>query len=263
MRRACLGLLLLTACNTACFASLAQRQLQDARLNPVPGTLLPLGTVFMSAESGEPVTLGEALGGKPAVLLLVDYTCRFICGSTLAVAAAAMPDPGPAPNADFRLAVIGIDPRDGPGAARAMKSEKLAAYPILGEFAAFLTGGAESVEKVTDALGYSAVYDREIDQFAHPAGAVVLTPDGRVSRVISGLGLNGETVREALADARQGRVAERRSGIWLLCYGFDALRVPYSSAIRVVLTIAGILTAIGVAAFAGLLFRHAKRTRLT
>ena len=30
---------------------------------------------------------GEAIGDKPVALILIDYTCRFICGTTLAVAA--------------------------------------------------------------------------------------------------------------------------------------------------------------------------------
>jgi protein SCO1/2 len=258
-----LGLLFLTACNTACFAGLTQRQLQEARLDPVPGTRLPLATVLVSAESGKTITLGQALAGKPAVLLLVDYDCHFICGSMLAIAAAGLSETGFAPGADFQLAVIGIDQRDGPGAARKMRAEKLAPYPALKEAAVFLSGEPTAIGKITDALGYRAVYDREIDQFAHPAGVVALTPDGRVSRAISGLGLNGETLRGALADARQGKVQERASGIWLLCYGFDALRGPYSFAIRLALMIAGILTLIGIAVFAGFLFRHAKGTRPT
>jgi protein SCO1/2 len=263
MRGAWLGLLLLIACNAACFAGLTDRQLQEARLDPVPGTPLPLATVFVSAESGKTVTLGQVLAGKPAVLLLVDYTCRFICGSTLAIATAGLSETGLAPGTDFRLAVIGIDPRDDRDAARAMKAEKLAPYPALAEQAVFLAGDAASIGKVTDAIGYRAVYDREIDQFAHPTGAIVLTPKGRVSRAIAGLGLNGEALREALADAQEDDIQYRASGFRLLCYSLDPLHGPYTFAIRLLIMIAGVLTLAGIACFAGFLSRHAKGALLS
>jgi protein SCO1 len=261
MKRACFAFLFLAACNAACFAGLAQRQLQEAKLDPVPGTLLPLATGFANAESGKTITLGQALGGKPAVLLLVDYTCRFICGSTLAIAAVGLSETGLTPGTEFQLAVIGIDPRDSRNAALAMKAEKLKPYPALAETATFLAGDAASIAKVTDALGYRTVYDREIDQFAHPAGVIVLTAEGRISRAISGLALNGETLRAALADAQAGNVRDRPSGIRLLCYSLDPLHGPYTFTIRLVLMIAGVLTLIGIAGLAGFLARHAKGAR--
>jgi protein SCO1/2 len=198
MRRALLALLLMFACPTACLAGLTERQLQDVKLDPAPGTLLPLATTFTSAESGAAVTLGTALAGKPAVLVLLDYTCRFICGSTLAIAAAALSGTGLTPEADFQLAVIGLDPRDGRDAALALKAEKLGPYPALASKAAFLVGDAAAIGRVTGALNYRAVYDREIDQFAHPTAAIVLTPQGRVSRVISGLALDGTNLHETV-----------------------------------------------------------------
>jgi protein SCO1 len=263
MRRACLGVMVLLACHSACFAGLTQRQLQDAKLDPLPGTPLPLAAVLLGAEGGKAITLGQALAGKPAVLLLVDYDCRFICGSLLAVAAAGLSETGLVPGSDFQLIVIGIGQRRGTSTAQTMKAEKLAPYPALADAAVFLAGDTMSIGKITDALGYRAVYDPEIDQFAHPAGAVVLTPDGRVSRVISGLALDGESLRGALAEAREGNVQAHASGIWLLCYRFLPLQGPYSFAIRLTLMIAGVLTLIGLAAFAGLLSRRAKARRLT
>jgi protein SCO1/2 len=261
MRRALLALLLMFACPTACLAGLTERQLQDVKLDPAPGTLLPLATTFTSAESGAAVTLGTALAGKPAVLVLLDYTCRFICGSTLAIAAAALSGTGLTPEADFQLAVIGLDPRDGRDAALALKAEKLGPYPALASKAAFLVGDAAAIGRVTGALNYRAVYDREIDQFAHPTAAIVLTPQGRVSRVISGLALDGTNLRLALKDARDGQVLGIASGIRLLCYSLDPMHGPYTFAIRLVLMAAGILTLAAIAAFAGLLTRRAKGAR--
>jgi protein SCO1 len=258
MRRVWLVLFLLVACPLNCLAGLTPRQLQDAQLNPAPGTLLPLDATFTAADSGTAVTLGDALGRKPALLVLVDYTCRYLCGSTLAIAAAGLSESGLAPGADFQLAVIGIDPRDGRGEALAMKAAKVGPYPALLPKAMFLTGDGAAIAKVTGALNYRAVYDPAIDQFAHPIAVIVLTPDGRVSRAISGLAIDGPTLRDALQKARDGETGGIVSGIRLLCYSLDPLHGPYTFIIRLVLMAAGILTLGAAAAFAGYLARRAR-----
>ena len=84
-----------------------------------------------------------------------------------------------------------------------MKDAELAPYPGLKAAAHFLSGDASSIASVTKGLNYTPVYDAELDQYAHPVGAVILTADGRVSRLISGLNLNAESFKVALARRRR------------------------------------------------------------
>ena len=41
----------------------------------------------------------------------------------------------------------------------------------------FLTGEQESIDRLTSAVGFRYSYDTKHDQFAHPSGVMVLTPD--------------------------------------------------------------------------------------
>jgi protein SCO1/2 len=241
-------------CCSPCEAALSPRQLSAAILNPVPGVSLPLEAKFVNS-AGAALTLGEAIGDKAAALILVDYTCRFICGTTLAIAAYGLSGTGLQPGKDFSFVVMGIDPNDKPADAKAMKDAELAPYPGLQASAHFLNGDASAISSVTKALNYTPVYDAELDQYAHPVGAVILTPDGRVSRLISGLNLNPQSFKAALSSAQGGTLSGLVEGIRLLCYGHSPLHGAYASVIRTVLAAGGLVTLVAIAGVAVLFAR--------
>lgn len=229
-----------------CEAALSPKQLSAAILDPASGAALPLETKFASS-TGAALTLDDAISNKPAAFILVDYTCRFICGTTLAIAAYGLSSAGLEPGKDFSFVVVGIDPKDKPTDAKVMKDAQLAPYPDLEASAHFLSGDAATIASVTKALNYTPVYDAEADEYAHPVGVVILTSDGRVSRVISGLNLNPESFKAALTAAGRGTLSSLVEGIRLLCYGHSPLRGAYASTVRAALGIGGFLTLAGIA----------------
>jgi protein SCO1 len=246
--RPVLAALAFVLCCKPCEAALSPKQLNAARLDPVAGASLPLHAKFTDS-GGAATTLGEAIGKKPAALVLVDYTCRFICGTTLAIAAYGLSATDLAPGEDFSFIALGIDPKDKTADAKVMKDAELAPYPRLLASAHFLKGDASGIASVATALNYTPVYDAETDQFAHPVGAIILTADGRVSRVISGLNLNRDSLKAALADARKSNFS-LAEGIRLLCYGRAPLRGAYASAIKAALAVGGLATVAGIAGVA-------------
>jgi protein SCO1/2 len=122
-----------------------------------------------------------------------------------------------------------------------------------------LTGSADAVGMETAAAGYHYAYDKAADQFAHPAVAYVVTAQGRISRVLSGMGLNAADLRLALVDAGQGRVGTIADRIRLLCYCFDPATGIYSVAISQIMLAAGILTLIIMAGGISFLALNVKR----
>jgi protein SCO1/2 len=113
-------------------ASRAEIGLAPAVLNGVsvearPNARLPLSLQFRD-DSGSSLTLGEALSGRPAVLIFADYTCRTLCGPILEFATAGLERSGLEPGVDYRLVVVGIDPKDGPAEAHAMRSSRIGAF---------------------------------------------------------------------------------------------------------------------------------------
>lgn len=222
-------------------------ELDGIAADPEPGAAVPMNLSFTD-EAGQPATLGAAIAGRPAVLIFADYTCRTLCGPIVSFAAAGLAQSGLRPGADYRLVVIGLDPRDGLDAARTMKAEHLGGDAAILQAAVFLTGEPAAIRAATDALGYRYAYDAEHDQFAHPAAAYVLDAGGRVRRILSGLGLSGADLRLALVDAGQGSVGTLADHIRLLCYGYDPVLGIYTQRITLLLELAAGATLLIMAA---------------
>lgn len=244
MRLIFLLLCWLVALGGAAQAQLSRNELDSVGISAKPGDTLPLDDHFVT-ETGRATNLGAALGGKPALLVFADFTCRTLCGATIAMASDALARSGLDPKSDFRFVVIGMDPKDMPADAAAMKAKYLE-NGLVGPETAFLLGDEASLARATTAAGYSYVYDKEADQFAHPTGAFVLTPDGRISQVLTAIGLSGETVRLALVEAADARIGSFADHVRLLCYGYDPATGRYSGLIL------GWLRGLGLATAAGL-----------
>ena len=250
------GIPVLAACATAgpAAARLSQRDLAAVSASPPAGARIPLDLRFEDAADRGTTTLGDALGGRPALLLPVDYTCGNVCDPMIAMSAAALAATGMRAGRDYGFALVGIDPRDGVEAARRTAAEAADAAPRA------LVGDAAAVGSLTRALGYGYVYDADTDSFAHPAAAMLLTGDGRVARVLSPLALNGRDLRLALIEAGEGRVGSLADRLVLLCYGFDAVRGVYTPLIRRILGLAAVATILAIAAGLLVLRRRERRS---
>jgi protein SCO1/2 len=204
--------------------------LNDVVVEAVPNAAFPLALRF-SDEHGVARTLAGAIGGLPAVIVFADYTCTNLCGPILTFAAAGLEKSGLVPGKDYRLVVIGLDPKDTHRQAQSMKASTIGTHSPLADSSIFLSGTEAAVRAAAAAVGYHYVYDSEHDQFAHPAAAFVVTPRGRVARVLSGLGLSGEDLRLALTEAGEGRVGTLLDQIRLRCFGFDPAKGIYTATI--------------------------------
>ena len=223
-------------------------------LAPPSGARLSLGEVFRD-ETGRPMTIGQALGGLPAVLVFADWTCRALCGTTLGLAAMALPETGLRPGADYRLVAIGLDPHDGPQEAAAMKAAHLDDDPALAMAAPFLSGDAAAVRSATAALGFHAVHDRDQDQFAHPAALLVLAPDGRLAQVLPAFGLEPDALRTALQAAAAGRSGGILAQVLLICHQALAAKGPGAWVLDTLMG-GGVVTVLALASWLLLLRRR-------
>jgi protein SCO1/2 len=254
-------LLALATAGAGAHASMTQAALDNLAIEPRSGAALPLGLRFLD-EDAQPRTLGDTLDGKPAVVVFTDYTCRTLCGPILTFVSSGLEHSGLAAGADYRLIVIGLDSRDDLQAARDLKASRIGSGTPLAAATVMLNGEAPAIATAASALGYRYTYDAEHDQFAHPAAAFIVNPAGRVSRVLSALGLDGPDLRLALVEAGEGRVGSLGDRLRLLCYGFDAVHGIYTETITLWLELAAIATvssmAVAVAAMNARLQRGAR-----
>ena len=207
-----------------------------------PGAQAPLDATLRD-EAGRAVKLGDLIAHQPVILDLGYFHCPALCGITRADLFKALETSGLKGGKDYDLISVSIDPAETPqDAARAKKADLEQAPFATGAGWHYLTGAAPAIAAITSAVGFRARYDPEFKQFLHPAGLVVLTPSGTVSRYLQGIGYSGGDLRAAVSQANAGAIAQAASPILLLCFHYDAATGRYTLAIEKVLQVMGVVT---------------------
>ena len=221
--------------------------LKDVGLDPHLGAPLPLDAVFRD-DSGAARPLGEWIGRRPAVLALVYFGCPMLCGQVLEALEASLKPLSLDVGRDFDVLALSFDPRDGPEAAAKKKAEAIQRYGRQGTDAGwhFLTGDAEAIRRVTDAVGFRYAWDAAGAQFAHVAVVTVVTPDGRLARYFPGIEYPPRDVQLALVEASAGRIGTFVDRLLLFCYHWDSATGRYTPAVARALQIGGALTLVAL-----------------
>jgi protein SCO1/2 len=237
--------------------SLTSNELAGVAFEPHPGAKIPTDLTFKD-ELGQTVRLGDELGRRPVVLTLNYFTCPNLCPLTVQDLASALGDVPFALGDQYTVLTVSIDPTDTPVLAQQRKREYLRQYqhPGIDTGWHFLTGDQESITRLTDAVGFRYAFDPDQHEYAHPAGLVVLTPDGTVSRYLYGLDFEPNDLRLALVEASQQQIATPVDRVLLLCYHYDPEQGRYSSLILRVVQGGGAATLAGLGLFLGILWRR-------
>jgi len=241
-------------------AAVTRNDLSKVGIELPPRATLPLN-LPLQGEDGSAKPLQFWLGAKPSVWVLADFTCKTLCGPVISIVSDALTHSGLRSGADFRLFVVGLDPKDTAADAARMRRAQIGLDGDGSPDSHYLRGDANALDALTKALGFRSVYDADRDQFAHPAAAFVVSPDGRVTRALAGLAVDPTTLRLAIIDAGNGVVGTLAHHIRLLCYGYDPASGTYSVAIGRLLAASGAVTIAMLALLIGLLLRRECGTR--
>ena len=219
--------------------------LRQIGVDEKPGAQVPLDLPFTDA-SGKAVLLGDYLRDGPVILTLNYYTCPMLCPLTFRGLAATMADVKDlSPSKDYRIVTVSIDPTEIPEIVRAKANESHAMVPGLKDPDSrwpFLYGSAESIRRVTEAVGYR--YLRVGAEFAHPSAQIVLSPGGKVSRYLYGFQIPPRDFKLALLEAADGKIgaSSAENVILLYCFHYDPVGKKYSLVAMNVMKLAGAAT---------------------
>ncbi len=244
--------------------SLLPPAVQEVDIEEQLGRAIDPSLSFTDTE-GRRVRLGEELSGQaPVVLVLAYYRCPMLCGLVLRGVVTGMKDLAFQLGRQYRAVTVSFDPRDTPDAAAQKRASTLAG---LGRTAAgsaewpFLVGDEPSIRALADAVGFRYAYDARTDQYAHPAAAIVLTPDGHISRYLYGVTFTPRDLRLALVEAGQGKIGTIVDRLILTCYHYDPATRAYGPFIVGFMRIGSAFILLAVVGLVGALFRGERRRR--
>ncbi len=217
---------------------------QQGRFDQNLGAQVPLDAVFRD-EAGQPVTLRSLLGPRPAILVLGYHDCPMLCSLVLGGLVESMNDLRQTSCDGFDLIDVSINPADSPALAARQKRIYFKRYARRGADAGwhFLTSAnPAAIHALADAVGFRYGYDPASQQYAHPSGAVILTPAGRVSRYFFGVNFDPGQLQTALLAAGQHTVGSRVQELLLTCFHYNPINGKYGAFVISAVRVAGVLT---------------------
>lgn len=227
---------------------------------------LPLDTTFHD-QDGKTVRLGDLFDGKrPVVLHFAYHTCPVVCGLITNNIAQSLKQIPWTLGKEFTAITISIDPHESTETMAKKRASILAEYGRSSTGWTFLAGDEASIAKVADAAGFSYQYDARQQQWAHPALAMVVKPDGRMARYLYGFEFPPADMRLALLEASEGRSISTVEQVILYCYHYDPQGGKYVLVAQRVMQVGGGVIAVILFSVLGLfwtreLVKHRNRKK--
>lgn len=204
----------------------------DQKLN----AQVPLDLEFTD-DRGTKVKLGDYFTGQRPVLLTLNYyNCPGLCTFVLNGVLDSLRNLSWTPGKEFEVVTVSFDPLENTQLARSKKENYVSEYgkPEAREHWHFLTGEKDAIRALTQAVGFNYHWDKETQQWSHPATLIVLTPSGRISRYLGGVNDDPKVVRLSLVEASAGKVGTLWDRIFLSCYHYvpsEGKYVPFAQSL--------------------------------
>jgi protein SCO1/2 len=196
------------------------------------GEFIPLDLVFTD-ESGTARPLRDYfVPGRPVVLIPSYYACPRLCSyifSAVQKAAQATALERYRPGQDYLILSVSFDDRETPRIAAEKGAALRAGFrnPLAAEAWPFLTGKADAIAPLMDAIGYRYRPDGAAD-FTHAAAIVFLAPDGKITRYLYGIEFPEREYRLSVVEASEGKIGSISEKIYMYCFRYDALEGKYT-----------------------------------
>lgn len=223
-------------------------------------------------------TAADGTSKKPVVLMMVYFRCPLLCPQVLDKFTRTLNDIDFTVGSDYDVVIVSFDGRDKPSDAAAHKAAQLMAYSRtttdqIRDGFTFLTSTPETAQPLADALGFPYRYLPASGEFAHGAVVFVLSPDGTITRYLTGLLYPVRDVRLALLEA--GRAGTPGTGnpaaagsigtvfdkFTLWCYHFDPSAGSYTLQAMRVMQVSGAVTIVLLALLVGAMFRFERNKK--
>ena len=231
--------------------------LAEVRFDQRLDAQVPPDLVFRDG-GGASVRLGDFFGRKPLILTLNYFDCPMLCPLALEGLVRTLRPLSFSIGEQFDVLTVSFNPRETPEQAAATKARYQRDYGRPGTEAGwhFLTGSEEAIQQLTEAVGFKAVYDAARQEYAHAAGIMVLTPQGRIARYLFGIDVPTWDLRLALVEAAAGTIGSPVDRLLLFCYHYDPTTGQYTMAVMRTLRLAGLATILVFGGFLVLMFRR-------
>ena len=239
-------------------------QLQNMEVKENPGTFLTLSRKFTN-EAGQVVPLGTYFDGRrPVLLTMIYYGCPSLCNYHLNGITETLKKMDGKIGEDYQVVAVSMNHSE----THTLAGKKKASYvEALGQVGGndgmhFLVGTEENVKALANELGFPFRWVEEEQQYAHPAVAHIMSPDGMISRYLHGIAFDEKTLRLSLVEASRGEIGSIIEQLTLFCFQFNPSKNKYTFFAYNIMRAGAGLTVVLLAVFLIPLWRRERQRNL-
>ncbi|AZZ35618.1 SCO family protein [Bdellovibrio sp. qaytius] len=180
---------------------------------------------------------------KPVMLSPVYFNCPGLCNFHFNGVVETLQKIDWNPGDKFEVIAISFDSREGAELATAKKANYMKMYgrPGTEKGFHFLSADEATIKKLTDSLGFQFRWNEEAKEWSHASAAIVLTPDGKISRYLHGIAFEPKDMKLALNEASNGKIGSIIDSVVLFCFKYDEHKSKYGLEVFRVVQLGGAL----------------------
>ena len=201
-------------------------------------------TQTVTTEKGEKVQLSTFFKShKPVVISPVYFNCPGLCNFHLNGFTDTLKMVDWSPGNQFEMIALSFDSRETPDVAAKKKDNYLKLYgrPETANGWHFLTADEPTVQAITQQLGFNFRWNEKAKEWAHASAAIVISPEGKISRYLHGIQFEPRDVKLALNEASNGKVGNIVDSVMLYCFKYDRHESKYGLQVYRVMQLGGAL----------------------
>lgn len=236
-------------------------ELKGVGIDQKIGSPFPVEAEFRD-EEGRVVKLGQYLTpGKPMIVSPVYFGCRSLCNYHLNGLTDGLKGLDWTIGEKFQVLAISFDDHEGPELAKGKKESYMKLYdrPKGAEGWHFLTGNSKAIKMLTDGVGFKYHWNEEMQEWAHPSSAIVVSPEGKITRYLPGVFFRPQDIKLALNESVDGKLGSFVDRMVLFCFRYDEHQSKYSLIISNIMKLGGALMVLALLAWLIPFWRRTRR----
>lgn len=207
------------------------KELKDVGIDEKIGSQLDLNLTFKD-ETGQTVTLAQYMnGGKvPVIISPVYYSCPGLCNFHLNGLVDGLKLVDWSAGDKYKVLAVSFDAKEGPDLAAKKKESYMKVYDRAGTEGGwhFLTADEATVKAFTEAIGFKFKWSEEAKEWAHASAAIIVTPEGKISRYLPGIMFESKDLKLAINEASSGKTGTFVDQLVLYCFQYNPHQSKYT-----------------------------------
>lgn len=200
--------------------------------------------VMVQNEQGQNVPLSTYFQkNKPVMLSPMYYACPGLCSFHFNGVIDALKKIDWSPGDKFEVIAFSFDAKENnqPELATKKKANYLKVYDRTGTDNGFhfLTADQTVIDELMKQVGFRYRWNENANEWSHASAAILISPDGKISRYMHGVEFNPRDLKFALNETAHGKVGNIVDSVLLYCFKYDQHQSKYGLQIFRVMQLGG------------------------